>query len=182
MNKKLRLLITKECPNKCSKCCNIGRDFTHLPVVDRWDYEEIMLTGGEPLLYPLSVISICTGIRIIHKAMGINCKIFVYTAIADIEPFLTVLELVDGIVYTPHRKEDIEDFIKLNHKLLQDPSVTEDKSMRLNLFADMKALIPDGTDLSKWQVKDMEWIDNCPVPDGEDFRRVTHLMSNIYNL
>ena len=49
--------------------------------------------------------------------------------------------------------------------------------MRLNLFADIKAFIPENTDLSKWQVKDMEWVDNCPVPDGEDFRRISSLIT-----
>ena len=51
MNKKLRLLVTTKCPNKCPMCCNNSWDFSSLPVVDRWDYEEIMITGGEPLIH-----------------------------------------------------------------------------------------------------------------------------------
>jgi hypothetical protein len=39
MNKKLRLLVTTQCPNKCPVCCNDSWDFSKLPVVDRWDYE-----------------------------------------------------------------------------------------------------------------------------------------------
>ena len=177
MNKKLRLLLTKECTNKCPKCCNNGRDFAHLPVVDRWDYEEIMLTGGEPMLFPLSVVAICQSIRNIHQLMAFDGKIYLYTALAKKDSFFPVLDKVDGLVYTPHKKEDIKDFLEINNILLQDPNITKGKSMRLNLFADMKALIPEGTDLSKWQVKDIEWIDNCPVPVGEDFRRIAHLMS-----
>lgn len=46
MNKKLRLLVTTQCPNKCPMCCNNSWDFSKLPVVDRWNYEQIMLTGG----------------------------------------------------------------------------------------------------------------------------------------
>lgn len=48
-------------------------------------------------------------------------------------------------------------------------------SLRLNLFADMKALLPKDIDLSLWKVKDMEWVKDCPVPDGEDFRRIKEL-------
>lgn len=51
----------------------------------------------------------------------------------------------------------------------------EGKSLRLNLFPDMKALLPKDIDLSLWQVKDMEWVENCPVPEGEDFRRIANL-------
>lgn len=51
MNKKLRLLLTTRCPNKCPMCCNNSWDFSRLPVVDRWNYEEIMITGGEPLIH-----------------------------------------------------------------------------------------------------------------------------------
>ena len=38
MNKKLRLLVITQCPNKCPMCCNNSWDFSKLPVVDRWDY------------------------------------------------------------------------------------------------------------------------------------------------
>lgn len=50
MNKKLRLLVTAKCHNKCPMCCNKQFDFEKIPVVDRLDYDEISITGGEPLL------------------------------------------------------------------------------------------------------------------------------------
>lgn len=48
MNKKLRLLVTAKCHNKCPMCCNNQFDFEKIPVVDRLDYDEISITGGEP--------------------------------------------------------------------------------------------------------------------------------------
>lgn len=48
------------------------------------------------------------------------------------------------------------------------------KSLRLNLFPNIKEILKD-VDLSMWQVKDIEWIKDCPVPEGEDFRRITNL-------
>ena len=48
MNKKLRLLVTANCHNHCPLCCNNQFKFDEIPVVDRLDYEEIMITGGEP--------------------------------------------------------------------------------------------------------------------------------------
>lgn len=46
---KLRLLVTTKCPNKCPMCCNNSWDFSKLPVVEHFNYKEIMITGGEPL-------------------------------------------------------------------------------------------------------------------------------------
>lgn len=45
MNKKLRLLVTAKCHNKCPMCCNNQFDFEKIPVVDRLDYDEISITG-----------------------------------------------------------------------------------------------------------------------------------------
>ena len=45
MNKKLRLLVTATCHNRCPLCCNKQFKFDEIPVVDRFDYEEIMITG-----------------------------------------------------------------------------------------------------------------------------------------
>lgn len=175
INKKLRLLVTTYCPNNCPLCCNKGWDFSKLPVVDRWDYEEVMITGGEPLTFIPDIVFLIEDIRAIQYAMGVNSKIYVYTAIADKGNFFPALEVADGIVYTPHSKEDVKKFINLNHILLQDPRWSANKSLRLNLFPNIKAMLPEGTDLSKWQVKDIEWIENCPVPKGEDFRRINKL-------
>lgn len=46
MNKKLRLLVTAKCHNKCPMCCNNQFDIEKIPVVDRLDYDEISITGG----------------------------------------------------------------------------------------------------------------------------------------
>lgn len=47
-------------------------------------------------------------------------------------------------------------------------------SLRLNLFPDMKALLPEAIDLSMWAVKDLAWLEDCPLPAGEDFRRIAN--------
>lgn len=68
------------------------------------------------------------------------------------------------------------DFVQTNSYLKSFASYEcKYRSLRLNLFPDMKALLPKDIDLSLWKVKDMEWIENCPVPEGEDFRRIAEL-------
>ena len=88
----------------------------------------------------------------------------------------------DGICLTLHSKLDVVKFVEMNDVMLRhkkyrwnDNGFNPDCSLRLNLFADMKALLPKDIDLSMWKVKDMEWVKDCPVPDGEDFRRIKEL-------
>ena len=173
-NKKLRLLVTKQCQHKCPMCCNNQFDLMKVPVVDRIDYDEIMITGGEPLLYPLSVRELIQGLRVLRH--GTQTKFYVYTSIAHPATFPMVLDEADGIVLTPHNKGTIDLFCLLNAKLLRATEKTKGKSLRLCLFPDIKAMLPQGIDLSLWQVKDIEWKKDCPLPDGEDFRRLPNLI------
>lgn len=109
-------------------------------------------------------------------------KFYLYTAFFDFDILRDCSYEFDGICLTPHKKVDIEEFISINAKMLDlkrnhcvDWNFDPDCSLRLNLFADMKALLPKDIDLSMWKVKDMEWVKDCPVPDGEDFRRIKEL-------
>lgn len=102
-----------------------------------------------------------------------------YTSIAAWDRVRTILAYADGIVLTPHSLMDVERFVELNN-MMQDVKETDfdfvkGKSLRLNLFADMKLLLPEHIDLSLWSVKEMEWVKDCPVPQGEDFRRIKEL-------
>lgn len=178
MNKKLRLLLTTRCPNKCPMCCNNSWDFSRLPVVERWNYEQIMFTGGEPLLMVDKLCDLADSVRAITSAMGIEPKLYVYTALCDSMRLGRVINHVDGIVLTPHSKESAESFKQFNNlvntsiMLVNNP--LNGKSLRLNLFPEIKEYLKD-EDISRWQVKDIRWIKDCPVPEGEDFRRVVIL-------
>lgn len=185
MNKKLRLLVTAKCHNKCPMCCNNQFDFEKIPVVDRLDYDEISITGGEPLLPDCNgkTMWLAHGIRNVFRTLGIPApRLFLYTALVDYRTLRNRSYEFDGICLTPHKKVDVEEFIDINAKMLEQKRNGElndcfdpDCSLRLNLFADMKALLPKDIDLSMWKVKDMEWVKDCPVPEGEDFRRIKEL-------
>ena len=86
MNKKLRLLVTAKCHNKCPMCCNNQFDFEKIPVVDRLDYDEISITGGEPLLPDCNgkTMWLAHGIRNVFRTLGIPApRLFLYTAWVD---------------------------------------------------------------------------------------------------
>lgn len=175
MNKKLRLLVTAKCPNKCELCCNKQFDLNSLPIVNRWDYDEIMITGGEPLLFPIKLSKLLSSIRELTYIQGNHPKIYIYSAKFNKHDIIALFKYIDGIVLTPHKKEDMTELIELNQQLLDGSEFDKSKSLRLKLFPDMKALLPKDIDLSLWQVRDVEWIENCPLPEGEDFCRIANL-------
>lgn len=48
MNKKLRLLVTAKCVTTSALCAATTQfDFEKIPVVDRLDYDEISISGGD---------------------------------------------------------------------------------------------------------------------------------------
>lgn len=174
-NNKLRLLVTGMCPHKCPMCCNNQFNLLDVPVVDRLDYKEVMITGGEPLLFPTRVTQLVNGMR---HLCGTTTKFYVYTSIAKAPVFLHVLNDVDGIVLTPHTPSDVLSFVRLNNELLANPTPAYNKSLRLCLFPDVKEQIPPFVDFSMWKVKDIVWKKDCPLPEGEDFRRLPNLFQH----
>lgn len=171
MNNKLRLVVTSKCHNRCPMCCNNRFDLNELPTIDRLNYDEIMITGGEPMLYVDDVINLVISIRGVAACLEVSPKIYFYTAVPDATATLDALDYMDGAVVTPHTAKDVAEFIKLNKAL----PVNHCKSLRLNLFPEVKKLFPADIDLSKWVIKEMQWIKDCPVPDGEDLRRINPL-------
>lgn len=177
MNKKLRLVVTEKCHNKCPMCCNNRFDLKAIPVVDRFDYDEISITGGEPMLYPDKVAEIADTLRKAAKIVGANPKIWLYTSKLNPMTFRMIAKYIDGVCYTPHNAVEVAMFKAVNRMLLRSEVGVgkEGFSLRLNLFKEQaKALKKEN--LSLWKVKDMVWIKDCPIPEGEDFRRISNLL------
>jgi hypothetical protein len=123
-------------------------------------YNEIFLTGGEPLLTPNKTILAIENIR--HKT---NAKLYLYTAkLDDTFAAMKILELLDGMTVTIHDKNDIRAFKRFD-------SVIPDyfnKSLRLNIFRD----VPLFEVCNDWAIKsDIVYIDPCPLPENEVFKR-----------
>lgn len=165
MKKKLRLLLWEKCNRTCPGCCNKDWDLTNLQVVTDQELQEsneIMLTGGEPMLY---TTTLHVAIRHIRKMS--DALIYVYTAdVSNYKEALTVIAAVDGICVTLHNQADVAPFLLFAEK----SSCLRQRSKRVNVFkgVELPSVPPN------WICKnDMEWIQNCPLPDGEIFRRAT---------
>jgi len=177
MNTKLRLFITEECIRNCPKCCNKQFKAADIQVVEHFNYEEIMITGGEPFLFPYDVRSMIDAIRSTNKLLGHTIpKIYIYTA-----PFgqkldgirLHQLLFADGFTITLHEQSEVDKFLFFA-KFLKQMGHVNTLSLRLNLHDGIN--IRETADLSDWQIKRIVWMDECPIPSGEDFRRISKLL------
>jgi len=163
--KKLRLLVTTYCPRNCEGCCNQDWDSDKLPVARDFDYDEILITGGEPLcdIEIFSTIEVIEAIQTLFP--NPKRKIYIYTSI----PYAcTILGYCDGVTLTLHTQEDANVFVSW-YKAWNLESGR--KSMRLNVFKGVT--LPKEIDVSNWKVRwDMEWIKDCPLPEDEVFMKL----------
>ena len=159
--KKLRLLLFEKCNRSCSGCCNKQFDLTSLPeCTDFSQYDEILLTGGEPMLEPWLVLDVMKEIRETSSV-----KIFVYTAwVRDLFASRAVMMLADGMTVSLHDQSDVQPFLAF-------ASFCEDldRSKRLNVFS---GITIDEVPVGWKQKKDIVWIDPCPLPEDEVFMRL----------
>lgn len=168
--KKLRLLITKACPKQCEGCCNKDWKLDELPIcTDYSGYDEILITGGEPILRHNRLRSVITEIRRVNKA----AKIYIYTAF----PSFSIGELlikgyIDGVTFTLHEQKDVPKFEELN-LFISLACMRNSPSLRLNVFKGIKVKLPS---MSNWIIKDnIEWIKDCPIPVDEVFMRTENI-------
>lgn len=167
--RKLRLLVWEKCNRRCIGCCNKDWDLSSLEVCNGYgEYgkgDEILLTGGEPLLDPDGLMKIIQEIRKQSAA-----RIYVYTAKVDnIEKAKAVLEAVDGICVTLHEECDVVPFLAFDKAISG-----KGKSLRLNVFKEAKWDCSSfASGVNGWMVKgDIEWIKNAPLPTGEELKRL----------
>lgn len=166
---KLRLLITPECNRACVGCCNDIWDLNKLPTCHGYyGYEEIMLTGGEPMLYPIKLLKTILDIR-----SHVDVPIYLYTA--KTKPpmeLLMILSLISGLTLSLHEQYDVPGFMKLDRILQRHPEL-HDKKLRLNVVSHVK--IPDTFTISKlWDVRTIKWVapEECPLPENEVFMKI----------
>jgi len=169
---KLRLLITEQCPRSCEGCCNKDWDLDALPVcTDFSGYDEILLTGGEPMLRLDRVDHVLTDIARVNP----DALTIMYTAqlpeLMNVIKLYTILQRLKGVTVTLHEQNDVCTFFLFNRLLGPED---REKSLRLNVFNGVELT---NMDLTGWKVKeDIEWIDNCPLPPDEILMRYSKKM------
>ena len=132
-----------------SKLSRLCQDYT--------PYRLIMLTGGEPMLYPEIIREAIAAIR-----RQTNVPIYLYTAMP--EQLDALMPLLDGVTVTLHTPEDIPVFQSFDRTAQN----LTGKSLRLNVFDEVGTVICR----PEWQVKDhMRWSSQLPAARGEVLMR-----------
>lgn len=149
----LRLLLFDACNRKCLGCCNEQWNLDALPVAtDFRGYDMVLLTGGEPMLHPTLVAMAADYIY-----SQTDVPIILYTAMPQMLP--RVMPYLDGVTVTLHEQADVAPFLAL-------PKLHG--SLRVNVFAGIEV-----DDVPGWKMKrNVEWIEDCPLPEGEVFMRL----------
>ena len=175
MRHKLRLLLWEDCGKSCPGCCNKDWNLKELPIATNLiPYDEIILTGGEPMLYPELLQRVIGEIQ----ATTNSPRIYLYTAnTKNYDKLINVLITIDGLTITLHEDEDVKDFVRFMEEMNKIgerlPYWLENKSLRLHIFKEVDASVIKNIKLiGNWDIKDdIEWEQNCPLPDDEVFMR-----------
>jgi len=161
----LRLLLFEDCKRNCPGCCNNDYDLKNLPLcIDFKGYDQIILTGGEPMLRPFFVLTVVERIR-----KQTDAPIYMYTAETSNPMKLQhVLRYIDGVTITLHEQWDVETFKHFLQYFKKYP--LEGKSLRLNIF---EGIVYDKEMCNDWKIKEnMKWMKKCPLPQNEVFMRL----------
>jgi organic radical activating enzyme len=127
-------------------------------------YDMIMLTGGEPMLYPDRLKSIIREIRRKTKT-----PIILYTAeTTNIEELSDIVRCIDGVTVTLHQPSDFDDFLRFDHYHTNE--FGSPRSYRLNIFKGVN--LDTGEVKGRWKIKaNIDWISKAPLPEGETLMR-----------
>jgi hypothetical protein len=128
------------------------------------DYDEIMVTGGEPMEDPSRTDSIINQLRWINP----YATLYMYTALYSEMGVRRCLPMLNGIQYTLHKSstiQDIDDFCRFQDHVTPF-AIT--KSFRLFIHPEIRFFVPINPSIWK-RVEVKPWLTegNCPLPEGE---------------
>jgi len=131
MSKDARIIITYKCNRKCPGCANtyssvMSKAQSLTSVKQLKDYDNLVISGGEPMLFPDRVTKIA---KILKKAVP-QAKIFLYTALNRGDEIERILPYIDGINFTVHDNPGEKDIMEF-HSFQAMASRWRNKSFRL---------------------------------------------------
>lgn len=172
-----RIIVTEKCNRNCHLCCmkmpftTSNKKYLNLDTIK--NYDQIIITGGEPLLLEDNLIQILR--QITWK--NFHTPMFLYTAIFN-TALIQCYNYFKGITYTMHQDSTDKDY--LNFERFEWFSIKnrlpETKSIRLAVISGIKNLIINPKAWSFIKVKQMmtkeELIQKSPtkngLPEGEE--------------
>lgn len=182
MKRTARVLITKDCPRDCLKCCNKTKVFEdNVRTLDSLEnfrgkyYKEIIITGGEPMLYPEQTLAIIKSLRL---QCGDDVKLYLYTAMYH-PVLLDIFDWIDGIQYSLHDNKGSVDLsfiqVAIAFTRSEQPNSISFRLFVENTMTDSVYIYPFLWD----RITCGPMIDECPLPEHEDLffydlKKVSH--------
>ncbi|MFR1537525.1 MAG: hypothetical protein ACLSUP_02660 [Blautia massiliensis (ex Durand et al. 2017)] len=169
MKKTARVIVTFGCNRKCPGCCNsqLPEHRTIHSDEELMKYQEIVITGGEPMLIPGKVLEFIN--RMWDK--GYRGKMYLYTSFWNGKGISKeILKELDGFTFTLHAECTDADIIAL--KNLSNSGILQNKDFGSRLIIDKR--VYDRYDLSninfsRWDViRKLEWKEKCSPASNED--------------
>ena len=166
--KTARVIITFDCSKHCSYCVNkynyIMKQAIKINDLDKLKgFDEIVITGGEPMLDPQTTLAILKDIWSIEP----DINKYMYTALYSYE-LTELIEYLNGITYTIHglfNMDDLESFTKFQEFTRY---YNKDKSYRLAISPTIERPIMIYPYLWK-EIKIKDWKEEgrCKIPEHE---------------
>lgn len=165
MKKTVRLIVTEACSRKCSYCCNnLSTEFAcakrvNIEQFSAVGYDELVISGGEPMLVPTLVETIVRKYRL---------PTYLYSALYTREcKRMLNNRLFTGISYTLHEKFGLNDryrFYRLQKDIQEMPWV----SARLKIHPSVSHMNL-GIVEKIWSRIDRRPFndESCPLPENE---------------
>jgi pyruvate formate-lyase activating enzyme-like uncharacterized protein len=175
--KKLRLLITEKCKRNCPKCQNLHWNLKELPHVnpDKLDkFDEIILTGGEPMLVADRLIGFASFVKVHFPKV----KLYLYTAdTTNVKALLKIMNHLDGLTITIHGPGDLHNLLAFHSWLNNDKVIlnkSKEMSLRIHTFNNYPNLTRFNHQFENWLIKtDKTWKPDKHLPENEVFMRLT---------
>jgi organic radical activating enzyme len=179
MSKTARVIVTTRCNRACPGCVSATKtcsDASLIPTISYvFDYDTIILTGGEPMLKPHSTIALAKQI-----CNNSEARILLYSALFDPEFEELWEEIIvgpdfDGFQFTLHADATPDDVSALRHlsQLLANNRlfghISRRKSFRLSVDKSLYEQYDfSNIDFTGWNsVRKLVWLDDCPLPKDE---------------
>jgi len=162
-----RVLITQKCNRNCDCCCNKYKSIMDKAIslysieqLDQFDFDRILITGGEPLLDPDRTRDAICHFRSRGK------KVFLYTAMYTGRSIELVI-LCNGVHYTVHYPCSDNDFAMFQ----EFQEMIQGMYGSYRLYIDPRIEEPIRIVPARWKrVEVKPWIkeEDCKLPPNEE--------------
>lgn len=95
-------------------------DVQKLDVVESFDYDEIVLTGGNLFRLSYQLRYLVNGLKEMFRCMGKSVSIFIHTNSNDWQDICEPTMEFNGLVYSPRDINEVRIFREVNNKLMKD--------------------------------------------------------------